>query len=159
METNELYLKTAFCCIACDGDIAKEEIELLKSLAAQEKLFKNLDIQETINGYISSINKHGKNFLERYLEDVKDAKLDDLSSLQLIKIAIDVIEADNQIEYSEISFFKRIRKQLSISDETILEQMPDKEDYLLPDIETDDAFDWNFAFDNIQLHEIKAEHQ
>lgn len=79
--------------------------------------------------------------------------------MQLIKIAIDAIEADNQIEYSEISFFKRIRKQLSISDETILEQMPDKENYLLPDIETDDAFDWNFAFDNIQLHEIKAEHQ
>ena len=24
MEIKELYLKTVFCCMACDGDIAKE---------------------------------------------------------------------------------------------------------------------------------------
>ena len=31
MKTNELYLKTAFCCMACDGDIATEEIELINT--------------------------------------------------------------------------------------------------------------------------------
>ena len=45
-----------------------------------------------------------------------------------------MIEADNKIEYSEISFFKKIRLNLFISDEAILAEMPNKEDYLLPDI-------------------------
>lgn len=156
MALNELYLRTAFCCMACDGEIADEEVALLNKLALTEQVFGDLDIQMSINNYIESINKLGKVFLEEYLEDVRNACLDDSSSLQLVKIAIDTIEADNQVEYSEVSFFKRIRKQLSIKDEVILEAMPDKEDYLLPDVETADIFDWSFSFQSIQLPELKA---
>lgn len=156
MALNELYLRTAFCCMACDGEIADEEVALLNKLALTEQVFGDLDIQMSINNYIESINKLGKVFLEEYLEDVRNACLDDASSLQLVKIAIDTIEADNQVEYSEVSFFKRIRKQLSIKDEVILEAMPDKEDYLLPDVETEDIFDWSFSFQSIQLPELKA---
>lgn len=61
---------------------------------------------------------------------------------------------DNQIEYSEISFCKKIRKNLSISDEAILKELPDKEDYLLPDIEEDYDFDWNVSFGEIQITPI-----
>lgn len=156
MALNELYLRTAFCCMACDGEIADEEVALLNKLDLTEQVFGDLDIQMSINNYIESINKLGKVFLEEYLEDVRNACLDDSSSLQLVKIAIDTIEADNQVEYSEVSFFKRIRKQLSIKDEVILEAMPDKEDYLLPDVETEDIFDWSFSFQSIQLPELKA---
>lgn len=156
MALNELYLRTAFCCMACDGEIADEEVALLNKLALTEQVFGDLDIQMSINNYIESINKLGKVFLEEYLEDVRNAYLDDSSSLQLVKIAIDTIEADNQVEYSEVSFFKRIRKQLSIKDEVILEAMPDKEDYLLPDVETEDIFYWSFSFQSIQLPELKA---
>ena len=156
MALNELYLRTAFCCMACDGEIADEEVALLNKLALTEQVFGDLDIQMSINNYIESINKLGKVFLEEYHEDVRNACLDDSSSLQLVKIAIDTIEADNQVEYSEVSFFKRIRKQLSIKDEVILEAMPDKEDYLLPDVETEDIFDWSFSFQTIQLPELKA---
>lgn len=156
MALNELYLRTAFCCMACDGEIADEEVALLNKLALTEQVFGDPDIQMSINNYIESINKLGKVFLEEYLEDVRNACLDDSSSLQLVKIAIDTIEADNQVEYSEVSFFKRIRKQLSIKDEVILEAMPDKEDYLLPDVETEDIFDWSFSFQSIQLPELKA---
>lgn len=28
MKTNELYLKTLFCCCACDGEIAQEEVDM-----------------------------------------------------------------------------------------------------------------------------------
>lgn len=156
MALNELYLRTAFCCMACDGEIADEEVALLNKLVLTEQVFGDLDIQMSINNYIESINKLGKVFLEEYLEDVRNAYLDDSTSLQLVKIAIDTIEADNQVEYSEVSFFKRIRKQLSIKDEVILEAMPDKEDYLLPDVETEDIFDWSFSFQSIQLPELKA---
>ena len=32
MKTNELYLKTLFCCCACDGEIAQEEVDMIKEL-------------------------------------------------------------------------------------------------------------------------------
>ena len=154
MERNELYLKTAFCCMACDGEIADEEIALLNRTATNEHVFDGLDIQDKINEFVSAINIQGKQFLNNYLDEVKGAELDDDDAIQLIKIAIETIEADNQIEYSEVSFFKRVRKNLSISDDVILNSMPDKEDYLLPDVEEDFDFDWNVTFGAIQLTAI-----
>lgn len=153
METNELYLKTAFCCMACDGEIADEEVTLLKSKVANENVFEGLDVQGKINEYVTAINSQGGQFLNSYVGEVKDAQLDDESSLQLIKIAIETIEIDKVIKYSEVSFFKRIRKNLSITDEAILKVMPDKEDYLLPDVEDDTFFDWNATFDTIKIAE------
>lgn len=151
MDINELYLKTAFCCMACDGDIAEEEVALLKRVTCELKLFDGIDVQTKVNGYVESINKEGMGFLSNYLKDIASAKLTDEQALALVKLAIDTIEADNNIEYSEISFFKKIRKRLHITDEKILETMPDKEDYLLPDIEIPDDMDWSVSFDAINL--------
>lgn len=156
MELNELYLKTAFCCMACDGNIADEEVALLKKTVAEENVYDGLDVQEKINEYVEAINSQGSMFLDDFVVEVKDAELDDESSLQLVKIAIDTIESDNEIRYSEVSFFKRIRKSLSITDESILKAMPDKEDFLLPDVEIEEGFDWSFDFNSIQLSDIKA---
>ena len=149
METNELYLKTAFACMTCDGDIADEEVQLIKKIAEDAKLFDKLDVQAHLNSYISAINKEGRSFLASYLKEVSDAVLNDTDALNLIKIAIQTIEADQKIEYSEISFFKKIRKRLSITDDKILQDLPDKEDYLLPDIEEPDDLDWEVSFNEI----------
>ena len=157
-----MYLKTAFCCMACDGDIAEEEVALLKSIAANEHVFDGLDIQDKINEYVSAINEQGNLFLNQFIDEVREADLEDDAALQLIKIAIETIEADKLIEYSEVSFFKRIRKQLKISDDVVLAAMPDKEDFFLPDIDDDSAVDWdslfgNIQFENIQLGDIATE--
>lgn len=134
MKINELYLKTAFCCMVCDGDIAFKELELIKNNAFGSELFSNLDVEDKLNEYVADINRSGISFLNNYLKDIANSSLTEIQELNIIKIAIQIIEADDKIEYSEISFFKKIRFNLAISDETILEEMPDKEDYLLPDI-------------------------
>lgn len=151
METNELYLKTAFCCMACDGNIVQEEVDLLNRLMTNFNIFDGLDIKGKLDEYVSLINDNSKQFLCDYIEDIKLAELNDEEALRLVKIAIATIEADEQIEYSEISFFKKIRKNLAISDETILEALPDKEDYLLPDIADNDVFEWNINLSDITI--------
>ena len=140
--------------MACDGEIANSEVALLKKKVAGDDVFKGLDVQGKINEYISAINNQGGKFLNTYVEEVKEALLDDASSLALIKIAIETIEIDNEIKYSEVSFFKRIRKNLSITDEAILKEMPDKEDYLLPDVEDDSIFDWTASFETIEIADV-----
>lgn len=47
MNTNELYLKTIFCCMACDGDIAKEEVSLVNDITAKQELFRDMNIEAT----------------------------------------------------------------------------------------------------------------
>ena len=59
----------------------------------------------------------------------------------MIDFAIQTIKADEQIEYSEIKFFKNIRRRLKVSNEIILENYNDIELFLEEDIITDSYFD------------------
>lgn len=137
MEIKELYLKTVFCCMACDGDIANEEISLLNRYTKENHLFEGLDIVELTNNYVDEIHRQGRKFLDEYLSELTESKLTEEQELTIVKLSIETIEADNKIEYSEVSFFKEIRCRLHVSDEAILKEMPGREDYLLPDIKRD----------------------
>ena len=157
MNTKELYLKTIFCCIACDGDIANEEVELIRNMASTSNTFDDLEVEELLNEWIAEINENGARFLQSYLSDLGEAKLSNQEQLMIADLAIQSIEADNRIEYSEVKFFKKIRSRLSIGDEAILKEHPDKEDLLLPDIQTNDKLDWDTDthFSKISLKDIK----
>lgn len=134
MKTSELYLKTIFCCIACDGEIAGEEIKLVKDFAAKNEEFKDVDVEAMLNKWVSEINADGAGFLKAYLNELAGAQLADDEQMAVIDLALKAIEEDRHIEYSEVKFFKKIRSKLSLSDEAILSKHPDKEDFLLPDI-------------------------
>lgn len=157
MNTKELYLKTIFCCIACDGDIANEEVDLIRNMASTSNTFDDLEVEELLNEWIAEINENGARFLQSYLSDLGEAKLSNQEQLMIADLAIQSIEADNRIEYSEVKFFKKIRSRLSIGDEAILKEHPDKEDLLLPDIQTNDKLVWDTDthFSKISLKEIK----
>ena len=153
MEKQELYLKTIFCCVACDGEIAPQEVKLIRKLCTESKLFEGLDVESYINHWIADINKKGHNFLNSFLEGLSDIDISDEEQLKLVDLAILSIEADSKIEYSEIKFFKKIRSKLSVSDEQILAQHPDKGSFLLPDINVLDDPVWNenTKFEDISL--------
>ena len=153
MTKKELYLKTVFCCIACDGDIAKEEIRLIRELGTKDKLFNDMDTEKYINAWINEINKRGCIFLQNYLNEIATEDLNEKEQLLLVSLAFNAIEADNRIEYSEVKFFKKIRSRLSISDETILGKFPNKEDFLLPDLKVAELPMWdeNTYFNQITI--------
>lgn len=148
--------------MACDGEIANEELELVKHFATSSTLFEGLEIEKQLNEYVAEINVQGLSFLAGYINSIVNAQLTEQQELDLAKIAIKMIEADKKIEYSEISFFKRIRSKLRVSDDKLLEIFKDEtlfdkfpevkpEDFLLPDIIVDDDLNWNVTFENIEL--------
>lgn len=155
MNRNELYLKTAFCCMACDGEIATEEMEKIKTLPH----FKGMDLQQLLSGYLSQLQNEGNRFLKKYLDEVKAAALTENEECELTNIAIQTIEVDKSVEYNEVAFFKKIRKRLKASDEKLLTAIPETpavidqispEEYLLPDItDEDDLSLWTDTFSNI----------
>ena len=143
MTKEELYLKTIFCCIACDGDIATEEVDMVRDLCAKDRIFHNLDSEEYLNSWITEINEQGGAFLQTYLKEINSVELNEQEQLLLVSLAIKAIEADNSIEYAEVKFFKKIRSKLTISDEAILAEHTDKEDFLLPDINITEIPQWD----------------
>ena len=136
--------------MACDGDIATEEIQLLRELITQTDLFNDIDVEVTLKRYVDSINQNGVIFLSQYLNEVADDELSKEEQLCLVDLAFKTIEADNRIEYSEVKFFKKIRVRLSLTDDEILAKYPDKEDFILPDLNIAEAPEWN----NVTFAEI-----
>ena len=129
-----LLLKTAFSCMACDGDIDKREVELIKNLHKENKTFGEIDINHEMDTLLTHINKEGHQFFKNYFNELTNFELSETGELKLIEVAIDTIKADEKVEYSEIKFFKVIRSKLKIKDEPILEKHPDFEYYLEQDI-------------------------
>ena len=160
MDRMELYLKTAFCCMACDGDIAQEELSVIKSLPC----FDGMDLQPKLLEFIDKLKSEGNVFLKKYLDEVANASLTIDEEREMVGIAVQTIEADQEIEYNEIAFFKKIRKRLKSSDEELLSVISEKsveveqitpEDYLLEDIsDENDLSLWTDTFTNINVRDI-----
>lgn len=152
MNTKELYLKTIFCCMACDGEIAKKEVALVHDLTSKQEIFKGIDVEATVNGYVASINAQGLLFLKDYLKELAAQNLSAEEQMKIIDLALQTIYADDKIEYAEVKFFKKIRSQLSLTDEEILHSHPTIEDFLLPDINMIEYPEWKeVAFNRINL--------
>lgn len=153
MEQNELLLRTAFACMSCDGDIATEEVNLIKQMATEKHLFGDIDIDKELDKLVSEINEKGKGFLKRYLVSLAEQTLTEEEELNIADVAVQTIRSDNKIEYSEIKFFKVLRSNLKVvSDETLLEKIDGiDENYLAQDIRADYLQMYDDYFNTIEL--------
>lgn len=131
---DKLLLKTAFCCVACDGNLDKKEIAMLKSLFENNPMYKDINFDEKINSFIKLYNEKGKAFFTFYFEALSGSILNEQEELAIVDIALKTINADEKTEYSEIKFFKVIRKHLKVSDEKIRQIHGDIETFLEEDV-------------------------
>ena len=153
MEQNELLLRTAFACMSCDGDIASEEVELIKRLDREKRLFGDVDIDKELDELVKEINLKVKGFLKQYLVNLAEESLTEEQEVKVADVAVQTIRADNRIEYSEIKFFKVLRSNLkNVSDETLLERIDGiDENYLAQDIQADYLQMYDDYFNTIEL--------
>jgi len=153
MEQNKLLLRTAFACMSCDGDIATEEVETIKQMSKERRLFGELNIDKELDELVNEINLKGKGFLKQYLISLAEETLTEEQELKVADVAVQTIRADNKIEYSEIKFFKVIRSNLKIvSDDTLLEKIDGiDENYLAQDIRADYLQMYDDYFNTIEL--------
>ena len=157
-EFNKVLLLTSVCCMACDGEIAKEEVETLKKLSKDQNLFGKEDVNLILPTIMDSLSKFGYDFVKSYLELLENADFSEQQAIQILDVAAKTIYADARIEYDEIKFFKSIRHKLEISDDQILEKVEGVEDYWL----SADAQDSNLTaiemnFNNVDYASLSFE--
>lgn len=158
MEINEVLLKTAFSCAACDGEIAPSEVEMVEKLSAEKKLFGSLDVKKEMQLMVDDINKDGKLFLKNYLKMLADNNFTEDDELKIMQMAVWTIQADNKIEYSEIKFFKTLRSNFKVDDDTILQKVDGIDEmYLQQDIKRDYWQLQEDYFRNIEIRDLKIE--
>lgn len=152
MTKEEIYLKTIFCCMVCDGDIEDEEIQEVKDLCAKEEVFGSMDVEKYINEWILELNKDGAAFRQHYFEQLSALNLTKEEQMIVVTLAIKTIDADNVVEYSEVKFFKKIRMRLSLTDDEILKQFPGREDLLTMDINEAETHSWSDDVCFLKIH-------
>lgn len=156
METknfDNLLLKAAFSCMACDGDIDERELELIKQLHNENKTFGDIDLNSELELLLTNINENGQEFLRGFFRELTNFDLSEENELKLIEVAISTIKADDEIKYSEIKFFKVIRSKLNIKNESVLVKHPDFEEYLEQDI-ISESYLSSLLDDYFDSHEI-----
>ena len=153
---NKLLLLTAFSCMACDGEIAGEELSLIKELDAKEKLFGDIDVNLELNKLKEQVDKEGNMFLKRYIDELGKVELTDVQELTLLKVAYLTILADNKVEYNEVKFFKIIRSNMKkLDDDTILNKIEGIEDYFVQsDIKEENKQLYDAYFTNIDISHL-----
>ena len=93
MELNELLLKTAFACMSCDGEIAAEEVDVLKQMAQNKHLFGDIDINKELDRLVQEININGKAFLKQYLLSLSELTLTEDEELKIADVAVQTIRS------------------------------------------------------------------
>jgi uncharacterized membrane protein YebE (DUF533 family) len=135
LDFDKLLLRTAFCCMASDGHIDSREIAIINDLCNKSSYFNEFNFIKEIQQLVIEINQNINTFISDYLSTLDDQHLTIEEELAIIKFAIETIKADDNIEYSEIKFFKVIRHHLEISNDMVLEHFPDIENLLEADID------------------------
>lgn len=151
--------------MTCDGDIAEEEKRLFKKKVEEHpEYFEEMPVDDYLHMWIDSINAEGYVFLNGYLSEIDSCNLDKESELILAELALEMIAIDGIIQFSEVKFFKKIRKHLyKVTDDDILEKFHDdfpveppngapKEDFFAPDFYTGEEEKWNVTFDYVSLN-------
>ena len=82
---DKLLLKTAFSCMACDGDIDKREIVLIKTMHQNKKIFGDIDINLELDNLLLEINRDGHQFLKSFFSELKSSSLSEQNELKLIE--------------------------------------------------------------------------
>ena len=144
---NTLLLRTAFCCMACDGEVASEEVRLIKTICKENPALQKVNFESEINQFITEINADSKQFLSDFFKTIeqKAPDLTEQEEFDLIDIAIKVIKADSKVEYSEVKFFKAIRYCFKVNDDKVIsnfsELVEDIELFLGEDIQAVTTFE------------------
>ncbi len=129
-----VLLKTAFCIMACDGKIDDSEIQVIRKLCLESQALADIKFDIEFPLLISKLRTNMSEFIENYMFSLENNEFVEQQQFEVLQFAYETILADQDLHYSEIKLFKKIRSHLKISDDEIIQKYPELEGYLEPDI-------------------------
>ena len=127
----DFLFKSAVMAMACDGDIAETEIEEIKTIVANEIYFMGYDYEKPLKDNIDKIKANGKGTINEYLQEIENNNLNEHQEILLIEVLLRIIEADNDVQTSELKFLQMAKAKLKVDEQTLIVKFPKQIDYLL----------------------------
>lgn len=151
---DKIRLQTAFSFMTCDGDIDEKEVQMIREMSEDRKIFGAIDVDSELDFLVEIINQKGKGYLKDYFKMIKNAKLTVEKEIQLVEIGVTTLIADGKLDYNEMKFFRIFRTLLNATDDELLTNVPQLPDeFLEGDIFTNTYLDTLFDdyFSNVEL--------
>ncbi len=121
----KILFKVAFCAMASDGEIQKEEIEELKYMDKNTSYFADIDLSDELKQLVDDFKNKGAKVIEELFELLRTTKLNPVQELLILEVALRIINADNVIDENEIKFVNFLRSKLELYDEIIIDRFGD----------------------------------
>ena len=118
----KILFKVAFCAMACDGEIQKEEIEELKLMDKNTSYFADIDLSDELKQLVDDFKNKGAKIIEELFELLRNTKLNPIQELLVLEVALRIINADNVIDENEVKFINFLRSKLEVHDEIIFDR-------------------------------------
>jgi len=132
------YIRIAFGCMACDGEIAPPEIQCLRSIAIQ--------LGEPAEAVDPALAAAGAEFaadpsgvVRQATDELREAGLASDDAVLLLRILVQMAEADGTVRAAERRFIQETVEMLALDRERLLEGHPEWALYLAPTLAVERA--------------------
>jgi uncharacterized tellurite resistance protein B-like protein len=119
-EFKDFLFKSAVIAMACDGNIAEEEICEIKNLVANEIFFMGFEFEGPLQKNVEAIRKNGRNAVNHFLQELAISDLNENQELLLIEVLLKVIQADAKVEENELRFLHLVKSKLKTDEQTLI---------------------------------------
>jgi len=107
-------IKIAFCSMACDSHIDKEEITKINELVEKDFYFNGYSLSDEINLLEEEEKKIGLVLIDNILNEQLFLNYSEAQKIIIIEVSIGIIRADRKLEMVEINFIKKLISNLRI---------------------------------------------
>ena len=121
-EFSKLLFRTAFCLVACDGEIHEQEIGELKLINTNTPYFGEIDLESELDSLIRDLSDRGTQAIRDLFSLFRNTKLSMVQELLLLEVSLRVINADQRVDPNEVKFVKTMRLYLDVLDPLIVQR-------------------------------------
>jgi uncharacterized tellurite resistance protein B-like protein len=130
-EFKDFLFKSAVIAMACDGNIAEEEIAEIKNIVSNEIYFMGYELDAPLQINIDYLKQNGRNAVNQFLQEITSNDLNEHQELLLIEVLLKIILADTKIEENELRFLHLAKSRLKTDEQTLIIKFPHQVDYLV----------------------------
>ncbi|MDE2654906.1 MAG: TerB family tellurite resistance protein [Gemmatimonadota bacterium] len=152
------YLRVAYGCMACDGDIDPSEVSCLRSIAVQMGQ-PVAEVDATLTSIHDEFSEDSRGMVEQAWNQLQSTGLQHGDALLLLDMLVQLVEADGEIRPNETQFVRDLVHSLALDRARLREEHPEWRPYLAEVLRPGPDASWTKALagDFGELPEITLE--
>jgi len=119
LEFQRLLFRTAFCVMACDGEIEEREVNEIKKMNESSAYFQGIDLAGELEELLLDLKATGKKIVDDLFKLLAEVEISTVQELLILEVALRLVYADAKIDENEIKFIRFLRSKLNLHDEII----------------------------------------